>query len=98
MFGPFVHDIDPIFGEIGVGMLVWIYRRAGDSADPAERAIVRIVNGNSIWIKRLVLIVLLILPTIIPSDWTQDVPARYGARHPGLEHSVIYPQIPLAGE
>jgi len=83
---------------IGVGMLVWIYRRSGDSTDSVERAIVRKVNGNSIWIKKLVLIVLLILPTIIPSDWTQDVPARYGARHPELEHSVIYPQISLADE
>lgn len=83
---------------IGVGMLVWIYRRAGDSTDTVERAIVKKVNGNGIWIKRLVLILLLILPTIIPSDWTQDVPARYGARHPGLVHSVIYPQISLADE
>ena len=83
---------------IGVGMLVWIYRRAGDSTDSAERAIVNKVNGNRTWIKKLLLILLLILPTIIPSDWTQDVPARYGARHPGLEHSFIYPQIPLADE
>ena len=29
----------------------------------------------------------------IPSNWTQDVPSRYGARHPGLEHSRIYPAI-----
>ena len=29
----------------------------------------------------------------IPSNWTQDVPARYGERHPGLEHSWIYPEI-----
>jgi phosphatidylglycerol:prolipoprotein diacylglycerol transferase len=29
----------------------------------------------------------------IPSNWTQDVPARYGKRHPGLEHSRIYPEI-----
>ena len=29
----------------------------------------------------------------IPSNWTQDVPARYGGRHPGLEHSWLYPAI-----
>ena len=29
----------------------------------------------------------------IPSNWTQDVPARYGQRHPGLEHSWLYPAI-----
>ena len=32
----------------------------------------------------------------IPSNWTQDVPARYGARHPGLEHSWLYPKIDTA--
>jgi phosphatidylglycerol:prolipoprotein diacylglycerol transferase len=83
---------------IGVGMLIWIYRRSGVPADSAARVTARQIHGNAIWIKRLVLAVLLILPTIIPSDWTQDVPARYGARHPGLSHSVIYPEIPLTGE
>ena len=29
----------------------------------------------------------------IPSNWTQDVPARYGKRHPGLEHSRLYPPL-----
>ncbi len=29
----------------------------------------------------------------IPSNWTQDVPARYGKRHPGLQNSFLYPQI-----
>lgn len=30
---------------------------------------------------------------LIPSNWTQDVPRRYGARHPGLAHSWLYPAI-----
>ena len=30
----------------------------------------------------------------IPSDWTQDVPWRYGKRHRGLEHSTLYPALP----
>ena len=29
----------------------------------------------------------------IPSNWTQDIPSRYGGRHPGLEHSWLYPCI-----
>ena len=29
----------------------------------------------------------------IPSDATRDVPATYGARHPGLVHSLIYPAL-----
>jgi phosphatidylglycerol:prolipoprotein diacylglycerol transferase len=32
----------------------------------------------------------------IPSNWTQDVPSRYGKRHPGLQHSVLYPSIDTA--
>jgi hypothetical protein len=40
-----------------------------------------------------VLVILLLLCLTIPSNWTQDVPARYGTRHPGLEHSWLYPAI-----
>lgn len=29
----------------------------------------------------------------IPSNWTQDIPSRYGARHEGLEYSALYPRI-----
>jgi phosphatidylglycerol---prolipoprotein diacylglyceryl transferase len=32
----------------------------------------------------------------MPSNWTQDVPTRYGKRHPGLAHSSMYPQIDTA--
>ena len=36
---------------------------------------------------------LLVLVLVIPSDWTQDIPDRYGKRHPGLQHSALYPAI-----
>ena len=32
----------------------------------------------------------------IPSNWTQDIPSRYGGRHPGLEYSWLYPMIDTA--
>ena len=32
----------------------------------------------------------------IPSNWTQDIPARYGERHPGLDYSWLYPRIDTA--
>jgi phosphatidylglycerol:prolipoprotein diacylglycerol transferase len=81
---------------IGIAMLIWFYR--GSRPEQAADAVNRGQDGaasaaNGLWLKRVVLILLLILPTIIPSDWTQDVPARYGARHPGMEHSAIYPEI-----
>ncbi|HKS21798.1 MAG TPA: prolipoprotein diacylglyceryl transferase [Thermoanaerobaculia bacterium] len=47
----------------------------------------------AVW-QRIVLVFLLIFPLIIPSDWTQDVPARYGKRHAGLVHTAMYPPIP----
>ena len=34
---------------------------------------------------------ILALSLVIPSDWTQDIPERYGKRHPGLQHSALYP-------
>ncbi|MEZ5306665.1 MAG: prolipoprotein diacylglyceryl transferase [Pyrinomonadaceae bacterium] len=36
---------------------------------------------------------LLILPPLIPSDATRDIPARYGKRHRGLAHTTMYPEI-----
>ena len=48
------------------------------------------------WWQRALLAALLIFCLFIPSNWTQDVPRRYGARHPGLQHSWIYPNIDTA--
>ena len=42
---------------------------------------------------RAALVAILLFSLTMPSNWTQDIPARYGARHPGLKHSVIYPRI-----
>ena len=39
------------------------------------------------------LALLLAFTLVIPSDWTQDVPARYGKRHAGLTYSAMYPRI-----
>lgn len=44
--------------------------------------------------RRAALTFLILFPLIIPSDWTQDIPARYEERHPGLKYSAIYPKIP----
>jgi phosphatidylglycerol:prolipoprotein diacylglycerol transferase len=47
-------------------------------------------------VQRVALAVLLAFCLTIPSNWTQNVPARYGARHPGLAHSWLYPPIDWA--
>jgi phosphatidylglycerol:prolipoprotein diacylglycerol transferase len=87
---------------IGIGLLIWCYRRKtepGESTDlPIEMQAAEVEPTAGLWMKRVILAVLLVLPTIIPSDWTQDVPARYGERHPGLTHSAIYPEITATAE
>jgi phosphatidylglycerol:prolipoprotein diacylglycerol transferase len=44
----------------------------------------------------LALAALLAFCLLIASNWTQDVPARYGKRHQGLSHSWLYPTIDTA--
>ena len=43
--------------------------------------------------QRLAFALLLAFCLTIPSNWTQNVPERYGDRHPGLVHSWLYPDI-----
>jgi phosphatidylglycerol---prolipoprotein diacylglyceryl transferase len=43
--------------------------------------------------RKPVFVAILALCLIIPSDWTQDIPDRYGKRHPGLTHSALYPRL-----
>ncbi len=46
--------------------------------------------------QQVALACLLLFCLTVPSNWTQDVPSRYGARHAGLEHSWLYPEIDTA--
>jgi hypothetical protein len=43
--------------------------------------------------RKPVFVSILFFCLIIPSDWTQDIPDRYGKRHPGLVHSALYPRL-----
>jgi phosphatidylglycerol:prolipoprotein diacylglycerol transferase len=44
-------------------------------------------------LQQMVFVLVLAFCLTMPSNWTQDVPARYGRRHAGLEHSWLYPAI-----
>lgn len=46
--------------------------------------------------QRITFACLLAFCLMIPSNWTQDIPARYRDRHPGLEYSCMYPRIDTA--
>ena len=50
-------------------------------------------DKRSLWPARVVFALLLLFSLTLPSDRTQDVPARYGDRHPGLRHSTLYPPV-----
>ena len=82
---------------IGVALIIWAYKRKYSGIKPLTRsALERGLNMDvrkATRVRRIILRILLVIPLFIPSDWTQDVPARYGERHDGMVHSTIYPPI-----
>lgn len=93
LFGfPPGQEFNLLMTALGVVMVVRGYR-SGDRAVVSACPVMR----GGLGVRRVAFALLLALPLVIPSDWTQDVPARYGARHPGLEHSALYPAIAAPG-
>jgi hypothetical protein len=86
----------------GAGMLAGFYRKKKSAEHIVSPTSSFIVSSNAdaagIWYKRIVFALILIAPTIIPGDWTHDIPARYGKRHPGLSYSSLYPKIDIYNE
>ncbi len=88
-----------VMAALGVVLLVRSrLRRLGRLAPlpvyPAPSGVVR--DGSPPAGLRVGLAALLFFCLTIPSSWTQDVPAQYGARHAGLRHSWLYPEIDTA--
>ena len=79
---------------VGLIVIFLAYRYSNEGETPLAVTPERVtLAGADIGWRRPVFILILAFCLIIPSDWTQDVPDRYGKRHPGLVHSRIYPQI-----
>jgi phosphatidylglycerol---prolipoprotein diacylglyceryl transferase len=74
---------------VGLGIMTVV---CGLPGRPAESIPSGNADGRPGW-RKPVFVAVLLLCLIIPSDWTQDVAARYGNRHPGLTNSRIYPVI-----
>ncbi|MDX1336018.1 MAG: prolipoprotein diacylglyceryl transferase [Gammaproteobacteria bacterium] len=80
---------------VGISLIVWAYRRGQIGVKPLN---ITILSGGpemdvrkATRFKRMIFRLLLIIPLVIPSDWTQDIPEKYGERHHGLTHSNYYP-------
>ena len=78
----------------GLVLLVWAYKTQGRERTLVRAESVLKTSRNGSLLQRISLAALVTIPLIIPSDWTQDVPERYGARHEGMEYSVLYPRMP----
>jgi len=85
-----------IMSILGLVLIIVPFRRreyrtgAGALTDAGRE---QITTAAGLGWKRILFASLLLFSLVIPSDWTQDVPARYGKRHAGLDHSIIYPSI-----
>jgi len=83
-----------IMSVLGVALVVARLRCRGKTASEEISHAVDEAPRSALGWRPFVFAALLLFALVMPSDWTQDVPARYGKRHPGLSHSALYPRIP----
>lgn len=79
---------------LGTALIARCTRRGPSGGRPPAPRPATERDSVPLWAKRLCYALLLAFCLVLPSDWTQDVPARYGKRHPGLQHSRWYPPLP----
>lgn len=80
-----------VMALLGLALIVRS-RRKSSHALPPDALPTHADTRPTLW-QRFAFGALLAFCLLIPSNWTQDVPARYGRRHGGLHHSAMYPQI-----
>jgi phosphatidylglycerol:prolipoprotein diacylglycerol transferase len=81
------------FSVIGIAIVVRAMNSLAD--EPASPHHIRdtVPAERTIRIQQIAFVSILLFCLTMPSDWTQNVPDRYGSRHHGLVHSNIYPDI-----
>ncbi len=85
-----------LLSALGLGLILipcWKCRRRSEGPAPLAVHTRDDLRSDGLGWRRLALAMVLLLSLVIPSDWTQDVPARYGQRHEGVRYSRIYPRI-----
>lgn len=78
---------------VGVGIValaINIYRNRNGRSSTTDPPMIK---ESPLFARKIALAAICLLPLIIPSDATRDVPVTYGKRHPNLEHSWMYPDI-----
>jgi phosphatidylglycerol:prolipoprotein diacylglycerol transferase len=88
-----------VMAAIGVVLLVRSRLRRQGRLKFVARAPVPLAAQDDVpsrWPQRAVFVCLLAFSLTIASNWTQDIPVRYGRRHAGLVHSRLYPAIDWA--
>jgi phosphatidylglycerol:prolipoprotein diacylglycerol transferase len=82
----------------GLVLLVWaltrVRGRSVSTADAASHISMHDTQADGLSGRLAIFSALLVVSLVIPSDWTQDIPERYGKRHRGLHHSALYPPFP----
>ena len=86
-----------LMAALGAGLLVRSrLRRLGRIRTTPPSPGPRMNDDPPLMWQRAAFAAVLALCLTIPSNWTQDIPARYGSRHEGLRHSWLYPRIDTA--
>jgi len=78
----------------GLVLMVWLYGKGRVTSVVSRPSLVPSeARARTLWVRRCCFLLLLAFCLVMPSDWTQDVPARYGKRHSGLSYSIFYPPV-----
>lgn len=77
---------------VGAFLIVWFSR---SRKEKEVRSVKEHREDRSwlLWLKRIAFAGLILISLTLPSDWTQDIPTRYGKRHSGMEYSSMYPHV-----
>ena len=82
---------------LGLGLIIVLFRRHHNQSEtnaPPRFGTNSTARSRGLAWRRLLFAAILLFAMTMPSDWSQDVPARYGHRHAGLHHSAVYPKFP----
>ena len=77
---------------VGAFLIVWFLRRRNEKGVSSAKENQE-DKPQSLWLKRTVFASLVLISLTLPSDWTQNIPARYGKRHSGMQYSWMYPHV-----